>query len=183
MLSVIALTETAYADEINFGKTTPSTNQVIDALSPVDDDSVEVPKAKTRSIDMSNLGAQPKSKTKAHKGNANSALSMEILFDYKLAELTDVAKDQLKPVGEALASEKLQKLHFVVEGHTDAIGGTAYNKSLSEERADSVKRFLVDSFHIEPSRIQIVGKGKSDLFDAKNPASEVNRRVRIIATK
>ena len=108
---------------------------------------------------------------------------MEILFGYNSAELTDAAKEHLKPVGEALASEKLQNLDFVVEGHTDAIGGYAYNKNLSEERAASVKRFLVDTFHIEPSRIQIIGKGKSDLLDPKNPDSEVNRRVRIIATK
>jgi outer membrane protein OmpA-like peptidoglycan-associated protein len=181
-LSLMALTEIAFADDINFGKTTPSTNQVIEALSPDINEATENPKAKSRSIDMSNLGALPKS-NKAHKTNAPAALSMEILFDYKLAELTDVAKNQLKPVGEALASEKLQNLNFVVEGHTDAIGGYAYNKTLSEERADSVKRFLVDSFHIEPSRIHIIGKGKNDLLDPTNPASEVNRRVRIVATK
>jgi outer membrane protein OmpA-like peptidoglycan-associated protein len=108
---------------------------------------------------------------------------MEIFFGYKSAELTDLAKDYLKPVGEAMASEKLQNLDFVVEGHTDAVGGYAYNLNLSEERAASVKRFLVDTFHIEPYRIQIIGKGKSDLLDPKSPESEVNRRVKIIAKK
>jgi OmpA-OmpF porin, OOP family len=108
---------------------------------------------------------------------------MQILFGYNSAELTDTAQDQLKPVGEALASQKLQNLGFVVEGHTDAIGGYDCNKNLSEERAASVKQFLVDMYHIDPSRIQIIGKGKSNLFDPKNPASEVNRRVRIITIK
>ena len=182
LLSAIALTHIAYADEINFGKNTPSTDQVIEALNP-DANS----KAKTRSIDMSHFGEAAKTKNKkstnANKAINETALSMEILFAYKLSELTDVAKEQLRPVGEALASEKLQNLNFIVEGHTDGIGGYTYNKSLSEERADAVKHFLVDTFHIDPSRIQIIGKGKSDLLDAKNPASEVNRRVRIIATK
>ena len=183
LLSVITLTKSAYADDIDFGKQTPSTDQVIEALNPP---------AKTRSIDMSSLEGTPsanKNKLKKtihaalNKVNTEAALSMQILFGYNSAELTVAAKNQLKPVGEALASEKLQNMGFVVEGHTDAIGSDAYNKNLSEERAASVKQFLVDTFHIEPSRIQIIGKGKIDLFDPKNPGSEVNRRVRIVATK
>jgi outer membrane protein OmpA-like peptidoglycan-associated protein len=147
----------------------------------------------TRSIDMSKLNSTPKStKTKTKKTpiatpksseNTVAALSMEIIFGYNSADLTEAAKEQLRPVGEALASGKLQNLSFIVEGHTDAIGGQAYNKTLSEERAASVKSFLVSSFNIAPTHIQIIGKGKSDLLDPSNPASEVNRRVRIIATK
>ncbi len=191
LLGVMAINKIAYADETNFGKKKPSTNQVIEALSPAatspDDDDIN-----SRSIDMRNLEATPKPNKKEikktihkaiHKASTEAALSMEIFFGYNSAELTDLAKDYLKPVGEALASEKLQGLDFVVEGHTDAVGGYAYNKNLSEERAASVKRFLVDTFHIEPSRIQIIGKGKSELLDPKNPESEVNRRVKIIATK
>ena len=203
LLGIMALTKVAYADEINFGKNKPSTNQVIEALDPANSnpdnrtfdtdyegDIKQI--GKSRSIDMSDLNATPKTNKKkfkktiqkaVQKTSTEAALSMEILFGYKSAELTDLAKDQLKPVGEAMASERLQNLHFVVEGHTDAIGGNAYNKTLSEERAESVKRYLVDNFHIEASRIQIIGKGKSDLHDPKNPGSEVNRRVRIIATK
>lgn len=191
----MALTTIAYADEINFGKKTPSAAQVIDALSPATDhpaDAADSEKqtGKSRSIDMSRLKA-PQTKTNSkqknpmtgHKADSDMALSMEILFGYKSAELTDAAKDQLKPVGKAFASEKLQHLNFVVEGHTDAIGGHAYNKNLSEERAAAVKQFLVDTFHIDPSRMQTIGKGKNDLLDPTNPSSDVNRRVRIIATK
>jgi outer membrane protein OmpA-like peptidoglycan-associated protein len=192
LLSVMALTKIAYADDINFGKQTPSTNQVIDAFSPAkarpDDAGYEVG-GKSRSIDMSNLEATPKAnKQKIKKSihtavqtNTDVALSMQINFGYNSSELTAAAQQQLKPVGEAMASKKLQNLNFMVEGHTDAIGSYAYNKMLSEERAASVKQFLVDMFHIEPYRINVIGKGKSDLLDRKNPGSEVNRRVRIIA--
>jgi len=189
----MAVTKIAYAEDINFGKQTPSANQVIDALSPEDAGNEGDVKhiGKSRSIDMSNLDATPKVNKKKLKKSINTAmqkantkaLSMQILFAYNSADLTQAAQDQLKPVGEALASEKLQNLGFVVEGHTDAIGSNDYNKNLSEERAASVKQFLVDMYHINPSRIQIIGKGKNNLFDPRNPASEVNRRVRIIATK
>jgi len=193
LLGIMAVTKIAYAEDINFGKQTPSANQVIDALSPEDAGNEGDVKhiGKSRSIDMSNLDATPKVNKKKLKKSINTAmqkantkaLSMQILFAYNSADLTQAAQDQLKPVGEALASEKLQNLGFVVEGHTDAIGSNDYNKNLSEERAASVKQFLVDMYHINPSRIQIIGKGKNDLFDPSNPASEVNRRVRIIATK
>jgi outer membrane protein OmpA-like peptidoglycan-associated protein len=207
LCGIMALTNVAYA-EVNFGKKVPSTNQVIDALSPAanspasaipnattgdDDYEGDVNGNQTRSIDMSKLNGTPKStKTKVKKApiatprsseSTVAALSMEIIFGYNSADLTEAAKEQLRPVGEALASGKLQNLSFIVEGHTDAIGGQAYNKTLSEERAASVKAFLVNGFNIQPTHIQIIGKGKSDLLDPSNPASEVNRRVRIIATK
>jgi outer membrane protein OmpA-like peptidoglycan-associated protein len=190
LLCIIALTKIAYADEINFGKNTPSTSQVIDALSPATEDpgdaGTEKRFGKSRSIDMSNLKApqaQTKSKQKHQMPHNEIAMSMEILFGYNSAELSDMAKDQLKPVGEAFVSNKLQNLDFVVEGHTDAIGSYAYNINLSEKRAAAVKQFLVETFHIAPSRMQIIGKGKNDLLDPLNPDSDVNRRVRIIATK
>lgn len=203
---LLGLTQIAYA-ETNFGKQTPTADDVIKALKPngssdtnaTPDDDYEgdvsgVPK--TRMIDMSNLGAQPKTaKTKTGKPKTTlpkhekaqqtetAALSMEIIFGYNSAELTEAAKAQLKPVGEALASGKLQNLSFVVEGHTDAVGGDAYNKSLSEQRAASVKAFLVSNYNLNPSSIQIMGMGKKNLLDPNNPTSEVNRRVRIVTKK
>jgi outer membrane protein OmpA-like peptidoglycan-associated protein len=196
LLGVIGLTKIAHADEINFGKKTPSSSQVIEALTPGKSNSDANPDdadyegdikhgTKTRSIDMSGLKATPKSSTPKTllKAATETALSMEIVFGYNSAELTAEAKEQLKPVGEALASGKLSNLGFIVEGHTDAIGGQSYNKSLSEERAASVKYFLVNAFNIKSTSIQVVGKGKNDLLDPIHPDSEVNRRVRIIAVK
>ncbi|MCX7102115.1 MAG: OmpA family protein [Methylobacter sp.] len=196
LLGGIGLSQITLADEINFGKKTPSASQVIEALTPGKSNPDVSPEdsdyegdikhgAKTRSIDMSGLKATPKSSTPKTllKAATETALSMEIVFGYNSAELTNEAKEQLKPVGEALASGKLSNLGFVVEGHTDAVGGQSYNKTLSEQRAASVKYFLVNSFNINSSAIQIVGKGKSDLLDPSHPDSEVNRRVRIISRK
>lgn len=195
LVGAIVLSEVAYA-EVNVGKQIPSVNQVIDALNPdaqQADDANNEGGAKTRSIDMSKLNPASTTKKKAKSKKPalatssstekTAALSMEIIFGYNSAELTPAAKAQLKPVGEALASGKLANLSFVVEGHTDAIGGDSYNKTLSEQRAASVKSFLVSTFNLPSTQIQIVGKGKSDLLDPRNPESEVNRRVRIIAIK
>ena len=160
----LMIVNTAYAEEVNFGKQKPTKDQVIEAFKP-----------KTRSIDLG--GLKPKGKKPVEQ---EAALSMEILFSYNSAQLTADAKEQLNSVGEAMRSDQLKTLSFVVEGHTDAIGGESYNKSLSLDRAASVKQYLVDTFQLDDSRFKIEGKGKSNLLDPKNPASEINRRVRIV---
>ena len=69
------------------------------------------------------------------------------------------------------------------EGHTDAVGSEVYNNKLSDERAASVKEYLVNKFGISAKQISASGKGKSGLLDPSHPDSEVNRRVRIVASK
>jgi outer membrane protein OmpA-like peptidoglycan-associated protein len=69
---------------------------------------------------------------------------------------------------------------FVVAGHTDAAGGESYNQDLSERRADSIKRYLVDKYNIAGTDLVTVGYGKSKLKDPANPVSEANRRVQVV---
>ena len=68
---------------------------------------------------------------------------------------------------------------FIVAGHTDAAGGDAYNQDLSERRADSIKRYLVDKFGVPGTDLVTVGYGKTKLKDPANPLAEVNRRVQV----
>jgi len=49
-----------------------------------------------------------------------------------------------------------------VEGHTDRLGSTAYNQKLSEQRAESVKAYLVSSGKVDAAKISSVGKSESD---------------------
>jgi outer membrane protein OmpA-like peptidoglycan-associated protein len=200
---VMLLFGIANAEEVNFGKHTPTAQEVIEALSPtkssVDSENPpeNVKKSGTRSINMNPIYSKPKTNAKPHIStpkvdNPTStdippdkdkiAISLEITFAYDSAQLTSAAEEQLRPVGEALASGKLSSLSFIVEGHTDAIGSQAYNLSLSQQRADSVTRFLQTRYNIPlGTKIDAVGRGKNDLLDPNNPASEVNRRVRIVA--
>ena len=106
------------------------------------------------------------------------AVSMEIRFDSASTAVNDEAKRQLRPVGEVMEELKDQK--FVIEGHTDSKGDEAANQRLSERRAASVKKFLVNRYIIQPSRISPVGKGETDPLDPSEPENEVNRRVKIV---
>jgi outer membrane protein OmpA-like peptidoglycan-associated protein len=69
---------------------------------------------------------------------------------------------------------------FVVAGHTDGIGGEAFNQDLSERRADTIKRYLVQNYRIAGGDLVTVGYGKTKLKDAQDPTDPVNRRVQVV---
>lgn len=49
---------------------------------------------------------------------------------------------------------------ITVEGHTDRIGSPAYNQTLSVQRADMVKGYLVSSGGIDAAKVSAQGKGE-----------------------
>ena len=51
----------------------------------------------------------------------------------------------VQALGKALTNPDLKGSTFIVAGHTDAAGTEGYNQDLSERRADSIKRYLVDN--------------------------------------
>ena len=68
----------------------------------------------------------------------------------------------------------------MVAGHTDAAGGEVYNQELSERRAESIKKYLVDKYGINGTDLVTVGYGKSKLKDPGQPMAEANRRVQVV---
>lgn len=178
-LPLLAALSLAQAEEQNFGKDTPSEQEIIEIFKSGDGDEVS-PGIRTRGLNIIDTGkATPKHKpiTPVLK---EVAVSMEVLFDYDSDTLTAQAKQQLGPVGMALASDDLKGMHFRIEGHTDVVGSDQYNLDLSKRRAKAVKAYLTQQYGLKGVTIEIVGKGERDLADAANPTSEANRRVRIV---
>jgi len=88
------------------------------------------------------------------------------------------AKD-LEQLAEFLT--KNDSLKATIVGHTDSIGNFGKNKTLSQQRAESVKQFLV-SLGISSARLAAIGKGSVDPR-ATNKTVEgraLNRRVEVI---
>lgn len=78
-------------------------------------------------------------------------------------------------------SQELSGIRSVTfEGHTDGVGSAAYNQSLSLRRAQSVRRYLQAVPELKGKLLRVVGKGSSELLDRDDPASSVNRRVRVV---
>jgi outer membrane protein OmpA-like peptidoglycan-associated protein len=107
-------------------------------------------------------------------------IDLEINFDYNSAEISAKSLPSVQALGRALSNPDLKGSTFIVAGHTDAAGGETYNQDLSERRADSIKRYLVDKFGIAGPDLVTVGYGKTKLKDSANPLADANRRVQVV---
>jgi outer membrane protein OmpA-like peptidoglycan-associated protein len=107
-------------------------------------------------------------------------LDGSVLFVSAKSELLPIAQKKLDDVAKAL-NDTAPEQTIVVEGHTDSNGSDASNLKLSQDRADSVRAYLV-SRGVKSERITAVGKGESTPV-ASNDTTEGranNRRVEII---
>jgi outer membrane protein OmpA-like peptidoglycan-associated protein len=108
------------------------------------------------------------------------SVDVEINFDYRSAKVGPKAVPSVTALGKALTSPELQGSTFVLAGHTDAKGNDRTNQDLSEKRSDSIKRYLVDHFHIPASTLVTVGYGKTKLKNDADPFGAENRRVQVV---
>jgi outer membrane protein OmpA-like peptidoglycan-associated protein len=102
-----------------------------------------------------------------------------VLFERGKADLTEDAKKLLTKVGEVLADKKDGGKRFVIVGHTDATGTDEINTTLSTQRANAAKDFLIARFSLPPSMLNAKGAGASELLNPLEPASYKNRRVEL----
>jgi len=99
-----------------------------------------------------------------------------VLFDFDKANLTPDARTLLADVVMAAQKDDYQTID--IGGYTDLVGGDAYNQVLSEQRANAVINFLVES-GIDAGKIIGRGYGKADpVVDVQEPEIR-NRRVEI----
>jgi len=107
-------------------------------------------------------------------------IDLEIRFDYNSADISRGSTQAVQELGKALSDASLKGSTFVVAGHTDAIGGEAYNQDLSERRADTIKKYLTEKYGLNGSDLVTVGYGKTKPKDANAPMDPVNRRVQVV---
>lgn len=104
-----------------------------------------------------------------------------VLFPRRSAELTEQGKEVLNKQLQD-ARDMLRRANYIeVIGHTDDVGDDAYNQELSEQRAESVRNFLVAA-GVDASKMVTVGAGES-MPIASNKTDEgraENRRVEVM---
>ncbi len=123
---------------------------------------------------------QSVSQTSPDKSWQAPQLNLELTFRFNSAELTDETKMNLDVLGQAMQDSKLKPFRFMIEGHTDSSGGATYNWELSLRRAASVRRYLIETQAIVSERLDVIGKGESELRFPDSPTAAGNRRVVII---
>jgi len=107
-------------------------------------------------------------------------IDLNIQLDFNSANITAASMPSVQALGKALTDANLKGSTFVVAGHTDAIGGEAYNQDLSERRADTIKRYLTDKFGIAGTDLVAIGYGKTRPKDPDAPMDPINRRVEVV---
>ena len=103
----------------------------------------------------------------------------DVLFDTAKYNLREPAKEALAKFSGIVLSHPGLNMH--IEGYTDSIGDDAYNLTLSENRANAVRAYLV-SEGLDPSTMNAEGFGKSNPVADNGTAQgrQMNRRVEII---
>ncbi|MDG2046223.1 MAG: OmpA family protein [Halioglobus sp.] len=86
-------------------------------------------------------------------------LSSDILFDFDKADIKSTAEHELMMLGMIIREKRTGNVTII--GHTDAKGSEAYNISLSQRRATSVKNWLVQHAQIDAEVINTEGLGET----------------------
>ena len=105
----------------------------------------------------------------------------DVLFAFGKYDLKPDA--QLKLAKLAGIIQAHPGLHLAIEGHTDNVGSDEANMKLSQQRADTVRDFLINQ-GLAPDTVTAVGMGKSDPVADNSTADgrQKNRRVEIIVS-
>lgn len=113
------------------------------------------------------------------------------LFDrLDLAAIRPEGRARLDALAQALTATGDRAGAVRVTGHTDRLGSVSYNRQLSEQRAQTVRDYLI-SRGVAPDRVMAEGRGASDPLVDCDSRSRValiaclapNRRVTVDVTR
>ena len=105
-------------------------------------------------------------------GGASEAFLPQIYFAFDKANIDQANYQRLATIARFLQANP--NVTLVVVGHTDPVGGEQYNYKLSERRAKAAKMALINDFGIDEGRIEMEGKGKTQLVSKRD---DINRRA------
>lgn len=103
-----------------------------------------------------------------------------ILFNSGSADILPQSMGIIRQISQVLTQDSSIKLNIV--GHTDSDGSDESNLSLSENRAEAVKKALISVYGISSDRLSSEGKGEAEPVADNNSAQgkAQNRRVEFI---
>jgi outer membrane protein OmpA-like peptidoglycan-associated protein len=103
-----------------------------------------------------------------------------IYFDFNSDRIRKESEPILQEIADMLGRNADWTLS--IDGHTDNVGGDAYNLDLSRRRSESVRRALGERYGIEATRLTTAGHGAfapKDTNDTPEGRSR-NRRVELV---
>ena len=105
----------------------------------------------------------------------------DVLFDTAAFTLKPGAREKLSKVAGILLA--YPGLNIEVDGHTDNVGGDEYNQNLSDQRAESVRAYLVAQ-GVPTGSVTAKGFGKTQPVGTNDTAAgrQINRRVELVVS-
>ena len=113
---------------------------------------------------------------RAHMRSVNLTV---VHFDTASWHIDEYSHDRLADVADAMCRiiNKNPQEIFLIEGHTDAVGPSDDNLSLSDRRAEAVAVMLTEEFGIPPENLVTQGYGEQHLLVRTSGPARKNRRV------
>lgn len=110
-------------------------------------------------------------------------LPADVLFDFDKAAIRSDAAAALAKLATIIRAQSKGRARL--EGHTDSKGDDAYNQKLSERRAESVRRWLVEKEGIDAARLLTKGWGETKPRAPNDTEAnrQLNRRLEAIVEK
>ena len=109
-----------------------------------------------------------------------ASIELKVLFPTNSSIISSIYDNEI--ANAAAYINQYPTVTAIVEGHTDSTGEDNYNQWLSERRANSVRRALIEKYGVNPTQLGALGYGESQPVDDNSTASgrERNRRVELI---
>ena len=101
-----------------------------------------------------------------------------VYFETNSAKLLPESESTLNEAGEVL--EKFGDLKIEIEGHTDTRGAAPHNMALSQDRAASVRQYLLDHFKLSPGNYVAKGYGETRPETKERNQEELLRNRRVV---
>ena len=135
--------------------------------------------------DIVNLGIIDRTEVAAEETGVDPvaplpSIDLEVFFEYNSATLTPAARSRLDTLADALSDPRIAGGRLVFVGHTDAVGGAAYNVALSQARAEAVAQHVVRVAGFPAERVEATGLGFARLKNPAAPDAAENRRVQVV---
>jgi outer membrane protein OmpA-like peptidoglycan-associated protein len=133
---------------------------------------------------------QPKLQVKDSPEEVRIEIPGDALFDFNKRDIRPDAEPILRQATEII-QQQYPKAAVAIKGYTDVKGSDRHNLQLSEQRAQSVKAWLIQQGGVDGKRITTEGKGEADPIapntypdGSDNPEGrQKNRRVEITVKK
>ena len=103
--------------------------------------------------------------------------NLRVLFDNNSSVINNPNDPQFQQFADFM--NRFPQTDSVIEGHASAPGEASYNLMVSKNRAEAVRKLLIEQYGISPSRLTTIGYGETQLLDTAmtRAAHKVNRRI------